>query len=114
APLNYCGYSDYGYMYYRTSFDGRLLVGGGRQKFKSEENDTTEDRLNPNVQGYLDHYIAKYFPDVTVPVAHRWCGIMGFSVDGLPIVGTLPNRSRVGFAVGFTGHGLAMAAGTVE
>lgn len=114
APMPYCGYSDYGYMYYRTTFDGRLLVGGGRQKFKSEENDTIEDRLNPNVQGYLDQYIAKYFPDVTVPVAHRWSGIMGFSVDGLPMVGTLPNQSRVGFAVGFTGHGLAMSAGTVE
>ncbi len=39
---------------------------------------------------------------------------MGFSVDGLPMVGTLPNQSRIGFAVGFTGHGLAMSAGTVE
>jgi gamma-glutamylputrescine oxidase len=114
TPIPYCGYSDYGYMYYRTTFDGRLLIGGGRQKFKSEENDTTEDRLNPNVQSYLDEYMAKHFPDVTAPVAHRWSGIMGFSIDGLPLVGTLPDKSRVGFAVGFTGHGLAMAAGTVE
>lgn len=113
-PINYCGYSNYGYMYYRTTFDGRLLVGGGRHNFKAEENDTTEDRLNPKVQGYLDDYIKRYFPDVKVPIAHRWSGIMGFSVDGLPLVGTLPNQSRVGFAVGFTGHGLAMAAGTVE
>lgn len=113
-PIDYCGYSNYGYMYYRTTFDGRLLVGGGRHNFKSEENDTTEDRLNPNVQGYLDDYIKQYFPDVTAPVAHRWSGIMGFSVDGLPLVGMLPDKSRVGFAVGFTGHGLAMAAGTVE
>jgi len=113
-PIDYCGYSDYGYMYYRTTFDGRFLLGGGRKDFKAEENDTTEDRLNPNVQGYLDDYMAKFFPDVTAPVAHRWSGIMGFSVDGLPLVGTLPQKSRVGFAVGFTGHGLAMSAGTVE
>lgn len=113
-PITTCGYSDYGYMYYRTTFDGRLLVGGGRNRFLEEERDTTEDRLNPNVQGVLDWYIQKYFPDVTVPVAHRWSGIMGFSVDGLPLVGTLPDKPRVGFAVGFTGHGLAMGAGTVE
>lgn len=113
-PINTCGYSDYGYMYYRTTFDGRLLVGGGRNRFLEEEHDTTEDRLNPNVQGVLDWYIQKYFPDVTVPVAHRWSGIMGFSVDGLPLVGTLPDKPRVGFAVGFTGHGLAMGAGTAE
>ena len=39
---------------------------------------------------------------------------MGFSCDGLPLVGTLPGRSRIGFAVGFTGHGLALAGATVE
>lgn len=113
-PMKYCGYSNYGFMYYRTTFDGRLLVGGGRHEFKDEENDTTEDRLNDNVQHYLDTYITKYFPDVKADVAHRWSGIMGFSVDGLPMVGMLPDKPRVGFVVGFTGHGLAMAAGTVE
>ena len=113
-PLPYCGYSDYGHMYYRSTFDGRFLLGGGRQHFKHEENGTTEDRVNPKVQAYLDAYLAKYFPDVDAPVAHRWSGIMGFSVDGLPLVGTLPGKSRVGFAVGFTGHGLAMGAGSVE
>ena len=114
VPVPYCGYSDYGYMYYRSTFDGRFLLGGGRQHFKQEENDTTEDRLNPNVQGFLDDYMARWFPDVTAPVAHRWSGIMGFSVDGLPLVGTLPDKPRVGFAVGFTGHGLAMGAASAE
>jgi glycine/D-amino acid oxidase-like deaminating enzyme len=39
---------------------------------------------------------------------------MGFSVDGLPLVGTLPGMPNVGFAVGFTGHGLAFGAGVAE
>jgi len=114
VPIPYCGYSDYGYMYYRSTFDGRFLLGGGRQRFKTEEANTTEDRLNPHVHAYLDDYRAKYFPDVTAAVAHRWSGIMGFSIDGLPLAGSLPGKPRVGFAVGFTGHGLAMGAGTVE
>ena len=38
----------------------------------------------------------------------------GFTADGLPMVGTLPGKPRVGFAVGFNGHGLAMGAGTAE
>ena len=113
-PVPYCGYSDYGYMYYRTTFDGRFLLGGGRKQNQSEENNTSEDRLNPKVQAFLDRYLAKYFPDVTAPVAHRWSGIMGFSCDGLPLVGTLPDKPRVGFAVGFTGHGLALAAAAAE
>ena len=114
VPVPYCGYSDYGYMYYRSTFDGRFLLGGGRQKYKREEGDTTEDRLNPRVHAYLDAYLAKFFPDVNAPVAQRWSGIMGFSLDGLPLVGTLPGKPRVGFAVGFTGHGLAMGASSAE
>ena len=114
VPIPYCGYSDYGYMYYRSAFDGRFLLGGGRQHFKDEEANTTEDCLNPNVHAYLDAYLKKYFPDVTAAVAHRWSGIMGFSADGLPLAGCLPDKPRVGFAVGFTGHGLAMGAATVE
>jgi len=114
AVLNTCGYSNYGYMYYRMTFDNRLLIGGGRHPHKALENDTTEDRINEQVQGTLDTYLAEKFPDVKKPVSRRWAGIMGFSVDGLPLVGTLPDKSRVGFAVGFTGHGLAMGAGSAE
>jgi len=51
---------------------------------------------------------------VTAPVERRWAGIMGFTADGLPLVGTLPDMPSVGFAVGFNGHGLAMGAGTAE
>ena len=114
VPVPYCGYSDYGYMYYRSTFDGRFLLGGGRKQNQRDENDTLEDRLNPEVHAFLDRYLAKYFPDVQAPVAHRWSGIMGFSCDGLPLAGTLPDKPRVGFAVGFTGHGLALAAATAE
>src|SRR5690606_27381286 len=109
-----CGYSDYGFMYYRMTFDGRLMIGGGRKQNKLLENDTTEDHTNEAVQGVLDNYLRTWFPDVTAPVARRWSGIMGFTPDGLPIVGTLPEKPRVGFAVGFNGHGLAMGAGTAE
>jgi gamma-glutamylputrescine oxidase len=56
----------------------------------------------------------KHFPDVQAKVARRWGGIMGFSVDGLPLVGTLPHAHRVGFAVGFTGHGISMGAETAR
>jgi gamma-glutamylputrescine oxidase len=114
-PLSTIGYSDYGYMYYRATFDNRLLVGGGRNRHFALEHNTTEDRINAPVQQTLEAYIRQRFPEVaTVPIARRWAGIMGFSVDGLPLVGTLPQMPRVGFAVGFTGHGLSLGAGTVE
>lgn len=109
-----CGYSDYGYMYYRDTFDGRLLIGGGRKQNKALEHDTSDDRVTDPVQRVLENYLREKFPDVDAPIERRWSGIMGFSVDGLPLVGTLPDKPRVGFAVGFTGHGLALAAGCTE
>ncbi|MFZ4816953.1 MAG: NAD(P)/FAD-dependent oxidoreductase, partial [Phototrophicaceae bacterium] len=52
APvIDVCGYSDYGYMYYRMTFDGRFLIGGGRKNNKPAENDTTDDRITDAVQG---------------------------------------------------------------
>lgn len=112
--LSTCGYSDYGYMYYRMTFDNRLLIGGGRKHNKAQENDTSDDRVTSAVQSTLDAYLRERFPEVTAPVARRWSGIMGFTADGLPMVGTLPDMSSVGFAVGFNGHGLALGAGIAE
>jgi gamma-glutamylputrescine oxidase len=112
--LNTCGYSDYGYMYYRDTFDGRLLIGGGRKQNKMMEYDTSDDRITDPVQRHLENYLREKFPDVDAPIERRWAGIMGFSCDGLPLVGTLPDKPRVGFAVAFHGHGLAMGAGTAE
>lgn len=112
--LNTCGYSDYGYMYYRMTFDNRLLIGGGRKLHKPLENDTTDDRTTDPVQQVLENYLRERFPDVTAEIDRRWAGIMGFTADGLPLVGTLPDCPDVGFAVGFTGHGLALGAGTAE
>ena len=112
--IDVCGYSDYGYMYYRQTFDGRLLIGGGRKQHQATEHDTTDDRTTEAVQQTLQAYLRQRFPEVTAPIERRWGGIMGFSVDGLPLVGTLPGMPNIGFAVGFTGHGLAMGAGCAE
>lgn len=111
--LNCCGYSDYGYMYYRMTFDNRLLIGGGRKDYKALEN-TSEDCTSEPVQQYLENYLRARFPEVTAPIDRRWAGTMGFSVDGVPLVGTLPDCPRIGFAVGFTGHGLAFGAGVAD
>ncbi len=112
--LNTLGYSDYGYMYYRDTFDGRLLIGGGRKQNKPLEHDTLDDRTNAPVQAILDAYLREHFPDVTVPVARRWAGIMAFTPDGLPIVGSLPHLPAVHFCIACNGHGIALGAGTAE
>jgi glycine/D-amino acid oxidase-like deaminating enzyme len=75
--LNTCGYSDYGFMYYRDTFDGRLLIGGGRKQNKASEHDTTDDRVTTPVQDILDAYLREHFPEITAPVERRWLAACG-------------------------------------
>jgi glycine/D-amino acid oxidase-like deaminating enzyme len=39
----------------------------------------------------------------------RWSEVMGFTADGLPLVGKLPGLPQVYFAGGFGGRGLSWA-----
>jgi gamma-glutamylputrescine oxidase len=107
-------YADYGYEYFRQLPDGRLMLGGWRHHFREVEVGY-EDRTTPEVQGGLEDFIARYFPEAkNARITHRWSGTMGFSVDGIPLVGSLPDMPQVYFAVGFTGHGLGFGMATAE
>lgn len=106
-------YANYGYEYIRQLADGRVLLGGGRRQFAATEvgyRDTT----TPAVQGALAAFLRRHFPEVDTPVTHRWSGTMGFTPDGIPLVGRLPDLPGVAFAVGFTGHGLGIGLMSAE
>ena len=102
-------YAHHGYIYFRQLPDGRLLLGGWRHEFAEREAGYA-DETTAEVQGALESFLCRYFPEIAgVPVEGRWAGTMGFSVDGLPLVGNLREDARVGYAVGFTGHGFGLA-----
>lgn len=136
-------YVNYGYEYFRQLDDGSFLLGGGRSQHYEREVGYDEVATSW-LQATLDEFLQKYFPDVAsaVPVVRRWGGTMGFSVDGLPLVGQLPavpgafapikqpfapaapflpenaqvldGTSNIYYAVGFTGHGLGCGMVTVD
>jgi glycine/D-amino acid oxidase-like deaminating enzyme len=82
-------------------------LGGLRAKFRASEA-TASPEPTPEVQAALDAYLAEHIPFARgAEVEHRWAGTMGFSADGLPLVGEL--RPRVHLLAGFTGHGLGTA-----
>lgn len=137
-------YANYGYEYFRQLADGSFLLGGGRSLHRELEVGYDE---TPTawLQATLDEFLQRYFPDVAAhaPVVRRWAGTMGFSVDGLPLVGQLPaipgafesiaqpfvpaplfqpgatpppatTQTNIYFAVGFTGHGLGWGMVTAD
>src|SRR5207244_9845848 len=79
-----------------------------------------EDVTTPEVQGALEAFAAAMFDidRAALNVVSRWSGAMGFSPDGLPLMGpvrveTDPEPAwepgSVWFCGGFTGHGMSMA-----
>jgi glycine/D-amino acid oxidase-like deaminating enzyme len=72
-----------GYDYAQQTPDGRLFLGGGRDRFRAEEW-TTDSAPTAPVQGYLDT-VAVRFAGAPVTVEHRWAASAGFTEDGRPL-----------------------------
>jgi len=92
---------DHGRAFLRTLPDGRLLL-GVRQR---------DDVLTPGglLRDRMMGVVSRHFPELDLAKADKWSEIMGFTPDGLPLLGRLPNLPDAYFAVGFEGHGLSWA-----
>ncbi|HEY73710.1 MAG: hypothetical protein DRJ03_25650 [Chloroflexi bacterium] len=101
--------ADYGYEYCRQLPDRRLLLGGWRRPQPSGQQQDQEPGLGDVMRDGLTRFASHYFPEVETRKADRWSGIMGFTPDGLPLVGRLPDLPQVYFAVGMGGRGLSWA-----
>ena len=99
-------YSHHGGFYIRQLESGDVLVGGGRHEHREAE-ETGVDATTPAVQATIERYLHTYFPWTrSLSVRRRWSGTMGFSPDGRPVVGPVPEHPSSVFATGFTGHGM--------
>ncbi len=123
APLVFptAGYSHFGYYYFRQVAEanqpglGRWLIGGARHLNFAAEAGHTDENVTAKVQADIAAYTAQYFPELAdVPISHRWAGTMGFTDDGLPLVGELPDLPSVFYCVGFNGHGMGLGIKVAE
>lgn len=103
-------YFNHGSEYTRQTPDGTIVFGGCRT-YHAEREVGYEDRTTPWVQGAIEQWVRDLLGD-GYEVTARWAGTMGFTSDGLPIVGPVPGvdpeRKRVWFCGGFTGHGMSV------
>jgi glycine/D-amino acid oxidase-like deaminating enzyme len=76
-------YGRWGYDYAQQLPDGRLFVGGGRDRFaEAEWTDATEPTAD--VQGYIDGVAAR-MAGRPVQVTARWAASVGFTADARPL-----------------------------
>jgi hypothetical protein len=102
-------YANFYLDYFRQIPSGELLIGGFRQLEKTTEVGYS-DHTTDVIQNALHDFVRKHLPQFEgQPVTHRWSGVMGFSKDGQPLVGSLPNDNQIFFLGGYTGHGIGLA-----
>jgi glycine/D-amino acid oxidase-like deaminating enzyme len=85
-----------------------VLLAGGCRELAGDAEQTSDTEISATVQGHLDAFVGGLGVDPAT-VTHRWAGAMGFSPDGLPLVGRAPGRAHVWVCGGYTGHGMGMA-----
>lgn len=101
------GYLNAGYDYFRF-VDGRLLIGGGRDRFRAQET-TAEIAVSDALLGHLRATAARVLGHERFVVDWHWAGIMGF-VGGRHLGGS-PRRAMdetTEAVAGFGGMGVAL------
>jgi gamma-glutamylputrescine oxidase len=77
-------YVRWGLDYWQQLPDGRLAVGGGRDRGGEAEEGADPSPSAP-VQAWLDHLVTAIDP--RAEITHRWAAVVGFTRDGLPVCG---------------------------
>jgi gamma-glutamylputrescine oxidase len=99
-------YLRYGFEYWQQLPDGRLAVGGFRDRGGDEE-ETPSSAPSAVVQQAIEDLVRTRI-GVSAPITHRWAASVGFTPDGLPFVGEV--RPGVWAAGGYCGTGNLIGA----
>lgn len=97
------------FNYFRLTEDNRLLFGGGCPRYRWGGRTEELEASAPDIAALTRTY-RRLFPALAeLPVARSWTGVIGFTLDNLPVVGRLPKHKRVIYAGGWCGHGIALS-----
>ena len=94
--------------YYRSTADGRLMLGKGGNTFAyGGRMRPVFDEASP-YRDLLVERLRKFLPELAqTPIAASWNGASDRSVTGLPFFGHLPGRPDVFYGFGYSGNGVA-------
>jgi glycine/D-amino acid oxidase-like deaminating enzyme len=80
--------------------DDRVIF-GGRGAFGKQDSEAAFDALRKAMIGI--------FPELNdVPLAYKWSGLVGMTLDSMPHIGRLDDRTL--FSMGYNGAGVAMSS----
>ncbi|MCC6704084.1 MAG: FAD-binding oxidoreductase [Thermomicrobiales bacterium] len=94
--------------YGRQTPSGQVLCGGYRRLDVDEGLGHYEERTSPPVLAGIARCLTTLFPSIAqVKVVRCWAGIMGFTADGVPLIGRYDAVPGLTLAAGFNGGGFS-------
>ena len=103
------GDSAHVYMYAQRTADGRIAIGGRGVPYRFGSAVDHRGATQPAAIETLGHILRALFPAAARSrIDHGWCGVLGVPRDWCAAV-TADPASGLGWAGGYTGHGVAAA-----
>jgi glycine/D-amino acid oxidase-like deaminating enzyme len=97
------------YMYAQRTADGRIALGGRGVPYRFASKTDSFGVTSPETVAALDEVLRRMFPAAAAArLDHAWCGVLGVPRDWCASV-TYHAASGIGWAGGYTGHGVAAA-----
>lgn len=94
------------YLYLRTTTDHRIIIGGKDIESSDPEK---RDQLIPKKTADLEKSFKKMFPHIPFKTDFKWAGVFASTKDGLPFIGSVPDRPHTFFSLGFGGNGVVFS-----
>lgn len=94
------------YIYLRQTADRRILIGGKDDSFYNPQK--RDQSLDRKVKS-LEKSFKDLFPQIPFKTDYKWAGTFCGTKDGLPYIGSIPERPHTYFALGFGGNGITFS-----
>ena len=95
--------------YYRTTSDGRLMLGKGGNFFSYCNKVHPKFDLPSSYDDILKSSLNYFFERHHLPIERTWTGASDRSVSGFPFFGQLNNQKNVFYAGGYSGNGIVQS-----
>jgi len=95
--------------YYRTTEDGRLMLGKGGNYFSF--NNQVREKFNKE-SGYksiLNNSLTHFFKNHSFEIERTWTGPSDRSVTGFPFFGVMPSTQNIFYGAGYSGNGIVQS-----
>lgn len=99
------------YMYFRVVSENRILIGGRDDPYHHPH--IKPSTISKKTQ-QLTTAFRKKMPQIPLKADFSWAGAFATTKDGLPYIGSIPERPNTYFALGFGGNGITFSVIAAE